>query len=119
MSPETSRPTVEDVFDEPITWRPSRPTMVNVWGLLYVIPDSMPPTGEESEEQTRAYRKKDERRGSGSGPWSAGRARRDGGASANFRVRVGGGNFCFESGGYDYRGGRDMAVAPAVDGHAA
>jgi hypothetical protein len=66
---------------------------------------------EESEEQTRAYRKKDERRGSGSGPWSAGRPRRDGGASADFRadsrVRVGG-NFCFE-GGYDYRGGRDGA----------
>src|SRR5215212_805006 len=73
------------------------PAVVNVRGLLYVIPDSMPPTGEESEEQTRAYRKKDERRGSGSGPWSAGRARRDGGASADFRVRVGGGNFCFEN----------------------
>jgi hypothetical protein len=53
------------------------------------------PAGEESDEQNRAYRKKDERRGSGSGPWSA-----------DFRLRVGGGNFCFE-GGYDYRGGRD------------
>ena len=68
-----------------------------------------PAAGEESEEQNRDYRKKDERRGSGSGsgsgPWSAGRPRRDGGASADFRVRVGG-NFCFE-GGYDYRGDRD------------
>jgi hypothetical protein len=35
---------------------------------------------------------------------AAGRPRQDGGASANFRVRVGGGNFCSE-GGYDYRGG--------------
>jgi hypothetical protein len=88
--------------------------VVNVRGLPYVIPDSVPPAGEESEEQNRAYRKKDERRGSGpgsgSGPWSAGRPRRDGGASADLRadlrVRVGGGDFCFE-GGYDYRGGRD------------
>jgi hypothetical protein len=91
--------------------------VVNIRGLPYVIPDSVPPAGEESEEQNRAYRKKDERRGSGpgsgsgsgSGPWSAGRPRRDGGASADFRadfcVRVGG-NFCFE-GGYDYRGDRD------------
>jgi hypothetical protein len=53
MSPETSRPTVEDVFDEPITRRSSRPAaMVNVRGLPYVIPDSVPPAGEESEEQT-------------------------------------------------------------------
>jgi hypothetical protein len=37
------------------------PAMVNVRGLPYVIWDSMPPTGEESDEQTRAYRKKDER----------------------------------------------------------
>ena len=37
---------------------------------------------------------------------AAGRPRQDGGASANFRVRVGGGNFCFER-GYDYRGGCD------------
>ncbi len=44
------------------------PARVNVRGLPYVIPDSMPPTGEESDEQSRAYRKKDERRGSGSGP---------------------------------------------------
>jgi hypothetical protein len=28
---------------------------------------------------------------------AAGRPRRDGGASADFRVRVGGGNFCFEN----------------------
>jgi hypothetical protein len=53
MSPETSRPTVEDVFDEPITRRSSRSAaMVNVRGLPYVIPDSVPPAGEESEEQT-------------------------------------------------------------------
>jgi hypothetical protein len=38
---------------------------------------------------------------------AAGQPRQDGGARANFRVRVGGGNFCFESGGYDYRGGGD------------
>jgi hypothetical protein len=30
---------------------------VNVWGLPYVVPHSMPPTGQESGEQTRAYRK--------------------------------------------------------------
>jgi hypothetical protein len=28
---------------------------------------------------------------------AAGRPRQDGGASADFRVRVGGGNFCFEN----------------------
>jgi hypothetical protein len=33
------------------------PAMVNVQRLPYVIPHSMPPTGEESDEQTRAYRK--------------------------------------------------------------
>ena len=38
---------------------------------------------------------------------AAGRPRQDGGASANYRVRVGGGNFCFESGGYNYRGDCD------------
>ena len=38
---------------------------------------------------------------------AAGRPRQDGGTSANFRVRVGGGNFYFESGGYNYRGGCD------------
>jgi hypothetical protein len=37
---------------------------------------------------------------------AADRPRQDGGASANFRFRVGGGNFCFE-GGYYYRGGCD------------
>jgi hypothetical protein len=31
--------------------------MVNVRGLPYVIPDNMSPTGEESDEQTRACRK--------------------------------------------------------------
>jgi hypothetical protein len=40
---------------------------------------------------------------------AAGRPRQDGGASATFRVRVGDGNFCFESGGYDYRSGCDGA----------
>jgi hypothetical protein len=38
---------------------------------------------------------------------AAGPPRQDGGASVNFRVRVGGGNFCFESGGYSYHGGCD------------
>ena len=33
------------------------PAMVNVRGLPYVVPDSMSPNGEESDEQTRAYRK--------------------------------------------------------------
>ena len=67
----------------------------------------MPPTGEESDEQIRALtgrkmnaEEADPARG------AAGRPRQDGGASANFRVRVGGGNFCFES-GYYYRGGCD------------
>ena len=36
-------------------------------------------------------------------------SRSAGGASANFRVRIGGGNFCFESGGYAYRSGCDSA----------
>jgi hypothetical protein len=83
------------------------PAMVNVRQLPYVIPHSMPPTGEESDEQTRAYRKEemnaeeaDPARG------AAGRPRQDGGASPDFLVRVGG-NFCFESGGYYYRGGCD------------
>jgi predicted AlkP superfamily phosphohydrolase/phosphomutase len=31
--------------------------MVNVRGIPYVISDSMPPTSEQSDEQTRAYRK--------------------------------------------------------------
>jgi hypothetical protein len=31
--------------------------MVNVRGLPYVVLDNMPPTGEESDEQTRAYRR--------------------------------------------------------------
>ncbi len=84
------------------------PAMVNVRGLPYVIPDSMPPTGEESDEQTRAYRKNqmnaeeaDPARG------AAGRPRQDGGAKAEFRVRFGGFNFGFESSGHYYRGGCD------------
>jgi hypothetical protein len=38
---------------------------------------------------------------------AAGRPRQDAGASAYVRVRVGGGNLCFESGGYDHHGGCD------------
>jgi hypothetical protein len=82
--------------------------MVNVRGLPYVVPDNMEPTGKECEEQTRALpgrkmnaEEADPARG------AAGRPRQDGGTSANFRVRVGGGKFCFESGGFDYRGGCD------------
>ena len=37
------------------------PAMVNVRGLPYVILYNLPPTSEESDEQTRAYRKNDER----------------------------------------------------------
>jgi hypothetical protein len=44
--------------------------MVNVRGIPYVISDSMPPTSEVSDEQSRAYRKEEERRGRESGPWS-------------------------------------------------
>jgi hypothetical protein len=36
-------------------------TLVNIRWLPYVIPDSMLSAGEESDEQTHAYRKKDER----------------------------------------------------------
>jgi hypothetical protein len=36
---------------------------------------------------------------------AAGRSRKDGGANADFRVPFGG-DFCFESSGYDYCGGR-------------
>jgi hypothetical protein len=46
------------------------PAAVNVRGLAYVIPGSVPQTGQEGDEQNHAYRKKDERRGSDSGPWS-------------------------------------------------
>jgi hypothetical protein len=35
--------------------------MVNVRGIPYVTLDRLTPTGKESDEQTRAYRKKDER----------------------------------------------------------
>jgi hypothetical protein len=41
------------------------------------------------------------------GRGTAGRPPQDGGASANFSVRMGGGNLCSERGGYKYRGGRD------------
>jgi hypothetical protein len=82
--------------------------MVNVRGLPYVVPDNVPPPGKESDEQTRALtgrklnaEEADPARG------AAGRPRQDGGASPNFRVRVSGGNFWFESGGFDYRGGCD------------
>src|SRR5215212_4690770 len=92
-------------YEKTLRGRRVVPAVVNVRGLQYVIPDSVQPTGKERDEQTRAYRKKDERRGGGSGPWNR-RPRREGGASANFRVLVGA-NFCFEGGGYDYRGGCD------------
>ena len=36
---------------------------------------------------------------------TAGRPRQDGGTNANIRIRASGGNFCFESGGFDYRDG--------------
>ena len=66
----------------------------------------MPPTGKESDEQTRALTgRKLNAEESNPARGAAGRPRQDGGASANFRVRVSGGNFCFESGGFDYRGG--------------
>jgi hypothetical protein len=74
------------------------PAMVNVRGLPCVIPDNMLSAGQESDEQTRAYQKRDESWGSGSNPWSR-RARQDGGASARFRSRVGGANLYFGSGG--------------------
>ena len=38
---------------------------------------------------------------------AANRPPQDGGASARSRFRVGEGNCCFESGGYNYRGGCD------------
>ena len=38
---------------------------------------------------------------------TAGRPRQDGGTNANIRIRVSGGNFCFESGGFDFRGNCD------------
>jgi hypothetical protein len=41
---------------------------------------------------------------------AAGRQRQDAGASANF---------CFESGGYDYRGGCEAVATAVVDGNAA
>jgi hypothetical protein len=64
----------------------------------------MPPTGEESDEQTRAYGRKMNAEEADPACGAADRPRQDEGASVNFRVRVGGGNFCFE-GGYYYRGG--------------
>jgi hypothetical protein len=75
----------------------------------------MPPTGhgQESDEQTRAYRKAlTERKMNAERKrirplGAAGRPQQDGGANANCRVRVGYGRFCFESGGYDYRDGCD------------
>ncbi len=79
--------------------------MVNVRGIPYVTLDSMTPTGEESDEQTRALtgrkmnaEEADPARG------AAGRPRQDGEASADIRVRVGGGNFCCDGGSYG--GGR-------------
>jgi hypothetical protein len=37
------------------------PASVNIGWLPHVIPDSMLSAGEESDEQTRAYQKKDKR----------------------------------------------------------
>ena len=54
MSPETSRPTVEDLFDEPITRRSSRPAVVNVRGLPYVIPDSVSPAASPPAKRVRS-----------------------------------------------------------------
>jgi hypothetical protein len=68
---------------------------VNVRWLPFVIPGSMSRNGEESDEQTHAYRNKmyaeeaDPVRGAASLP------------------RQGDGNLCFESGGFNYRGGCD------------
>jgi hypothetical protein len=77
--------------------------VVNVRGIPYVIPDSVPPAaGEESEEQTLRSRpaltgRKMNAEEATPARAAAGRPRQDGGASADFRVRVGGGNFCFEN----------------------
>jgi hypothetical protein len=82
--------------------------MVKVRGLPYVILYSMPLTGKESDEQTRAIiGRKMNAEGADPARGAAGRPRQDGGANANFRVRVGDGRFCFESGGHDYRDGCD------------
>jgi len=80
--------------------------MVNVRGLPYVIPDSMPPDGEESDEQTTLTGRKMNAEEAGPARGAAGRPRQHDGAGANFRVRVGRGNFSLES-GHDYRGGCD------------
>jgi len=50
--------------------------MVNVRQLPYVIPDSMSPTGEESDEQTRAYRRVPAVGDSGSAAAAAGQSPR-------------------------------------------
>ena len=49
---------------------------------------------------------------------AAGRPRQDGGANANIRIRVSGGNFCFES-GYAHAVAVMAVVAAVVDGNAA
>ena len=77
-------------------------TLVNIRWLPYVIPDSMLSAGEESDEQTHAYRK-NQMNAEEANPARgvAGRPRKGCGAKAGF-----GGDFCFESRGYDYCGGR-------------
>jgi len=68
----------------------------------------MPPTGKESDEQTRALTgRKLNAEESNPARGAAGRPRQDGGAKADFRVRFGGFNFGFESSGHYYRGGCD------------
>ena len=83
---------------------------MNVRDLPYVIPDSMPTDrqtdGEVNDEQTTLTGRKMNAEEAGPARGAAGRPRQHDGASANFRVRIGRGNFCFES-GHDYRGGCD------------
>jgi hypothetical protein len=50
---------------------------------------------------------------------AAGRLRQDGGASANFRVRVSGGNFCFERAALTTAMAVMAVDAAVVDGNAA
>ena len=78
--------------------------LVNIRWFPYVIPDNMLSAGEESDEQTQAYRKKVNAEEANPASGAAGRPRNDGGAKADFRVRFGG-DFCLGSRGYDYRGG--------------
>jgi hypothetical protein len=81
---------------------------LNVRGLPYVIPDNMPPkSAKRVMSRPTLTGRKTNAEEAGPARGAAGRPRRGGGASADFRVRVGGGIICFESGSHDYRGGRD------------